>query len=85
MIDEVAESAQQVSAESDTVSAAAEEPTPSLTQVSSSAQTLADQAAQLQDLLSQFALEDGTVDPTSTADTGPGPPSDDGGSRIAGQ
>jgi len=56
MVDEVAEAAQQVSAESDTVSAAAEEQTSSLTQVAQSAETLVDKADELQDQLAQFRI-----------------------------
>lgn len=56
MIDKVADAAEQVSTESDNVSAAAEEQTSSLTQVSQSAQTLVEQADELQTQLATFTV-----------------------------
>ncbi|RLM54112.1 methyl-accepting chemotaxis protein [Halobellus sp. Atlit-31R] len=60
MIDDVADRAEQVSDESANVSAAAEEQASSLTQVAQSTQTLAQEADELQHLLSQFTVGDGT-------------------------
>jgi len=79
MIDEVADAAEQVSAESGNVSAAAQQQTSSLTQVAQSTQTLADQAAELQEQLSEFTIRETAAepathrskpDPTASADGG---------------
>jgi methyl-accepting chemotaxis protein len=82
MIDEVADAAEQVSGESGNVSAAAEEQTSSLTQVAQNTQTLADQADELQGLLSEFRIRDtATASPGHTPNTGP-TASTDGGSHL---
>ena len=57
MVDEVADAAEQINSESENVSAAAEEQASSLTEVAQSSQTLANQADELQQLLSQFTLD----------------------------
>jgi methyl-accepting chemotaxis protein len=67
MIDKVAAATQQVSSESESVSTAAEEQASSLTQVAQSTQTLADRSAELQTLLSQFTIQDGTGHPATSA------------------
>jgi methyl-accepting chemotaxis protein len=82
MIDEVADAAEQVSGESGNVSAAAEEQTSSLTQVAQNTQTLANQADELQGLLSEFRIRDAaTASPGHTSKTGPAA-STDGGSHL---
>lgn len=69
------------SSESDTVSAAAEEQTASLTQVAQSAQTLAEQADSLQERLDTFTIdaEQGSADPRLAATASGQGTSADGG------
>ena len=85
MIDKVVKSGKQVSSESENVSAAAEEQSASLTQVSRTTQTLAEQADELQDMISEFNIgEDVAHHSTTGRNTVDTPPqvSADGGSTI---
>jgi methyl-accepting chemotaxis protein len=72
MVDEVADAAEQVNNESENVSAAAEEQASSLNEVAQSSQTLANQADELQQLLSQFTIDEGAASPDPTSETGGG-------------
>lgn len=82
MIDEVADAAEQVSGESGNVSAAAEQQAASLTQVAQNTQTLADQAEDLQELLSEFTIREATAESlTHTSETGSTASADGGMTR----
>lgn len=61
MIDKIVESGKQVSSESENVSAAAEEQSASLTQVSHTTQGLAEQADELQEMVSEFNVSEDTA------------------------
>jgi hypothetical protein len=61
MIDEVADATEQVSSESGNVSAAAQQQASSLTKISQNTQTLSDQADDLQEMLSQFTINEEAV------------------------
>ncbi|SDY28256.1 methyl-accepting chemotaxis protein [Halobellus clavatus] len=69
MVDQVSTKAERVNEESDTVSAAAQEQTASLTQVAQSAETLADQADELQAQLAAFTVSE-TESPTPEPQSG---------------
>lgn len=78
MIDQVTEAAQQVSSESDNVSAAAEEQTSSMAQVANHAETLADRADELRTELAQFTIDvDSDSTPADVADSEPASRPDD--------
>jgi len=79
MIDEIADAAEQVSAESGNVSAAAQQQTSSLTQVAQSTQTLADQATELQEQLSEFTIREAATEPATHASNSDLTASFDGG------
>lgn len=69
MVDEVAGAADQVSDESENVSAAAEEQAASLTQVARNTQTLAERADELQTLLAEFTVRRDETSVDSAAGT----------------